>query len=208
MYNCSFLQVIFCVNIGTKIALKSAMKHIMKYSAMVLIIFTFVGCDSMQQNGARAGGDISNAYNETRYKLSRYIYGEKPQQQAAAYVAPQSATFCYEAQADVLCYNHPKPEMHLNLIAVHGEHNYSYADFLPANVRSSAGETVNQSYNSAPAISTSTISKSDILMSDLSGGDSTVKNNSSHNSPFYYSPSPAIRDPFGDGNSARSKYIP
>ncbi len=209
----------------------------MKYFEIIwlmVMVATLAGCDAMQQNGARAGGGVSNAYNATRYKVSRYIYGEKPVEQVAEFVAPPPATFCYQAQLDIMCFDRPKPEMYLNLIAVHGEHNYSYQDFLPANLR--AGNMRAGDNNSSGGFSGynggndnlgrikvgNDITMSDILANNVSENNMSASNvnvgnngrnmasthNSPQNSPFYYSPSPATRDPFGDGAGVRSKHIP
>jgi hypothetical protein len=128
----------------------------MKQFTMIICLVMLSACDAMQQNGERAGAGLHNAYNDTRYKVSRYIYGEKPAEVDYSDVPPAAATFCYQAQFEVMCYDRPKSELHLNLIAVHGEHNYSYQDFMPNNIRSNfPAQVSNHNMNN------------DIVMSDI-----------------------------------------
>ena len=105
----------------------------------------------MQQNGAKVGANLNKAYNDTRYKVSRYIYGEKPVEVVQSNIPPMPPTICYQAQFDVMCFDRPKPELHLNLVAVHGEHNYNYQDFLPNDVQTNASSQM-QGYNVGAAL--------------------------------------------------------
>jgi hypothetical protein len=50
-----------------------------------------------------------------------------------------------------MCFDRPKPELHLNLVAVHGEHNYNYQDFLPNDVQTNASSQM-QGYNVGAAL--------------------------------------------------------
>jgi hypothetical protein len=104
------------------------------------------GCDNFQRNAARTGKDIDNSLDATRYKISRYIYEETPNTVEQDYIPPQRPRFCYDMISDIVCYDRPQPQLHLNLVAAHGEHHYGYEDYLP----NSAKQTVASHYNSSP----------------------------------------------------------
>lgn len=102
--------------------------------SLLLLSVNIVACDATMENGSRIGNNIKNSFDKTRYKISRYIHKETPPPQQQPYVEPPPATFCYDVVSDIMCFDRPKPEMHLNLVAVHGENNYQYNDYLPNNV--------------------------------------------------------------------------
>jgi hypothetical protein len=109
--------------------------RIFHFSFLLLCILSLNACDTLQRNGARAGKNIDKSLDETRYKISRYIYEETPPPASTEYVPPPRPRFCYEAMTDIICYDRPQPHMHLNLVAAHGDTGHHYEDYLPASVR-------------------------------------------------------------------------
>ncbi len=123
----------------------------------------------MEQNASRTGQNIHRAYDDTRHKLSQYIYSEP---QEITYVEPAPASFCYQVLMDIICYNEPQPDMHLNLISVQGDHGYGYEDFLPNEVKTTSPTTHTATYSAPHPVSS-------VPQKD---------------GPFYASPSPSVVD--------------
>lgn len=97
---------------------------------MLSLLLVLTACDALERNAREGGESLHRAYDETRYKIANYIYDD------SVMPAPDAGTtkpalFCYQLPSDVLCYSAPQPHLALNLIAVQGDHHYSYEEFLP-----------------------------------------------------------------------------
>jgi hypothetical protein len=110
------------------------MNKMLQNIILLLLSINIVACDATMQNGSRLGNNIKDGFDKTRYKISRYIHAETPVAAEPLNVTPPPPVFCYNVRSDILCYDRPKPEMHLNLVGVHGENNYQYNDYLPSDV--------------------------------------------------------------------------
>lgn len=157
---------------------------------MACILATFLaGCDATEHNARRVGQDIHQGYDASREKLSRLIYEEQPTPQA--YVPPAPPSFCYRTLMDIVCYDAPRPELHLTLVSVQGAHSYRYEDFLPKPVLESYGLERSDSGAGGQQVAISTggaLSVSELPSVAADGASATT------GTPFYASPSPSVVD--------------
>lgn len=102
--------------------------HILYALASLLVLS---GCDTMEHNASRAGQSVRESYDNTRYRIANYIYSRDDATQSQPIPPLPPSSFCYQLLTDIVCYDRPHPNLHMQLIAVQGEHMYNYEDFLP-----------------------------------------------------------------------------
>jgi hypothetical protein len=109
--------------------------------ALLVLVLCVTGCDQMERDMREGGEALDSVYDDTRYKLSNYLYDHEARAARLSAAEPERrpASFCYRLMMDLLCYSEPQPHLHLNLVAVQGEHDYAYEDFLPDNVLEQEG---------------------------------------------------------------------
>ncbi|NET71245.1 MAG: hypothetical protein F6K62_10060, partial [Sphaerospermopsis sp. SIO1G2] len=110
---------------------------------MICVMMLLSACDAMERDVVRIAGKAHHHYDETRYRLSRLLYSQEKMEEETTTIAPQPASFCYKLMMDIVCYSKPHPELHMNLVAVQGQHAYGYDDFLPEYV-------LKERYHTAP----------------------------------------------------------
>jgi hypothetical protein len=151
------------------------------------------GCDATGNSVNKAGHGLNTSYNNMRQRLSGYIYQPKPEQ-SPLFVA-HTSDFCYQVLMDIICYDKPQPQLHMNLVGVQGDGvtSYAYDDFLPEHLRG-GGSVGMQSGNVGASGSNldMTSGGETIHVSDLDG--TSFKDGTQ--TPFYHSPSPVVGDPY------------
>ncbi len=190
------------------------MKHKLLIALIAPTLF-LTACDRIGHNVNRAGDSLTDSYDNMRYRMAQYIYHTDVAEVPPVPYQPP-ASFCYKVLMDIICYDRPRPDLHLTLVAVQGEHAFAYQDFMPM----PAGDTQNRFYKALYAhdnnhmvydnaydgdgdditprndayiapIPRAKAQNSDIIVKDLGGSqDGTFK------TPFHHSPSPAAKDNF------------
>jgi hypothetical protein len=117
------------------------MKAHFSLTLMASLLLT-TGCDRLGHNANRMGETMRESYDNTRYRMSQYLYNTERMPAPPVPYSPPTA-FCYEVLMDIICYDRPRPELHLTLVAVQGEHSYAYQDFMPM----PAGEAQDRFYD-------------------------------------------------------------
>jgi hypothetical protein len=168
-------------------------------------------CDAVDNSVSKANSGLRTSYDNTRQRFARYIYDEKQHEVQPTFVAHPS-DFCYQVMMDIVCYDTPQPQLHMNLVGVQGDNvaSYSYDDYLPEKLRGNRADAraANNSYGSGGygnrAIASSSASDG-IMVSDLGGARGAFTGASGlTQTPFYHSPSPASGDAFGKPREAFS----
>lgn len=207
------------------------MKHSYLSAGVISLVglLALSGCNAVDRDVARAGGQVRASYDETRYRIANYIYSQEEPEHIPD-MPPSS--FCYQLLMDIVCYDRPRPDLHLKLVAVQGENAYRYEDYLPQSAMDSlAAHQAGQPYNSTGVVSFSSASgtarSSSSVNASGAGGFTTgygdIKVSDLNHSgkvketPFYHSPSPSTVDPFGkpkepmtvlETMSERTKLVP
>lgn len=109
--------------------------------ALIIPVFLLTACDNLGRNTHRASNSLNDTYNNMRYRMAQYLYHTDVMEIPPVPFQPP-ATFCYQVLMDIICYDRPRPELHLTLVAVQGEHAFAYQDFLPM----PAGQTQDRFY--------------------------------------------------------------
>jgi hypothetical protein len=105
-------------------------------AGIILMPLLLCGCDAVHDTADKAGTGLHTSYDNMRYRLSKYIYRDRPAIDEASLVQP-APRFCYQAMMDLVCYDRPQPDLHMNLVSVQGDGaaSYGYTDYLPQNLR-------------------------------------------------------------------------
>ena len=174
--------------------------HSLHMVGLLMMTFMLIGCDAMDNTVSKASGGLRTSYDNSRARLANYIYHDQKEERPVS-VAHMS-DFCYQVMMDIICYDKPQPDLHLNLVGVQGDGvaSYQYDDYLPAKLRGNGSDTgmANMSMGvstSAYTASSGTMVGNDITVSDLGGAGEF--HTGTHQTPFYHSPSPVVKDSFG-----------
>lgn len=136
---------------------------------MIAIGLLLSACDALEQNAGRIGDDVKRNYDDTRYKVSDWIFSRDRNQPPPP--PPIATRYCYRVQSDVLCYEREQPRLAAVLVGYQGS-----ADAVAIDV-DSAMESPPEQVN-LPA--------SGIVVSELPGSDLKT--------PFHDGPSPSAVD--------------
>ncbi len=158
----------------------------MRYFLSLSLIVMLAACVPMEENARRAGTDIRNSYDDTRYKVSNWIY---PHEKKVTYERPLDPRFCYRVQSDVLCYDNPQPHLCTVLIAAQDAGGIEHPCNAAAVAQNAAGWGGTASMRNTTTYDAAPVTDSSISISEapavLADGEQT---------PFYAAPSPAKAD--------------
>lgn len=98
------------------------MPNYKKYLFIALSLSSLTACDAMDDNAGRVGNDVHNWYDNSRYRLSTYIYDQNRRQPELP--PPGSPRYCYRVQTDIMCYTQPQPNAASRFVAGQDEQGY------------------------------------------------------------------------------------
>lgn len=73
---------------------------------IILSLSSLSACDALDENTGRVGNGVHTWYDNTRYRLSTYIYDQNRRQPELP--PPAAPRYCYQVQTDIMCYTEPQ----------------------------------------------------------------------------------------------------
>ena len=168
---------------------------------IVLSLNALTACDAMDDNAGRVGSDVHNWYDNSRYRLSTYIYD---QNRRAPQIPPLGAPrYCYRVQTDIMCYTEPLANAQNRFVA--GQDDQGYLDSVRVEAPSASVATTDsispyqQSYSSSEqhsALGGNYSGPPDVAppLDTVSVGDAPPVSGQNGKQPFYYVQSPSTVD--------------